>query len=222
MKKIIRLISLLLTLALLCSTISSCDYGTNGSGATNNSGTSGNTNDGTNGSGSTNNSGTSGNTNDGTNPSLPSYGWEVGKRCIPTDLELVLGGGTVNIEDYEGKIVVINFWGTWCGPCRSELPHFDVVAEYAEDVVIITVHSYSGLVNAPEYINQNFHNSKMIFANDNETDKYYRVLNPGLSSWPVTIVLDADGVITNKIVGAIHADILIAEIHKAKKEKVKP
>ena len=90
MKKITRLISLLLTLALLCSTISSCD-------------------DWTNGSGSTNNGETSGNTNDGTNPSLPSYGWEVGKRCIPTDLELVLGGGTVNIEDYEGKIVVINF-----------------------------------------------------------------------------------------------------------------
>ena len=109
MKKITRLISLLLTLALLCSTISSCDDWTNGSGSTNNSGTSGNTNDGTNGSGSTNNGETSGNTNDGTNPSLPSYGWEVGKRCIPTDLELVLGGGTVNIEDYEGKIVVINF-----------------------------------------------------------------------------------------------------------------
>ena len=191
MKSIIRVLSIILIFALFATPLASCN-------------SNGDTNDNV----SSDNEG---------NKELPPLGNAVGKRCIPSDLELISGEGTVNIKDHLGKVVVLNFWGTWCGPCKGELPHFDEVAEeYAEDIVIITVHSYSGLVNAPEYINQNFHNSKMIFANDNETDKYYRALNPGLGSWPVTIFLDADGVITNKIVGAIEKDALIAEINKAK------
>ena len=189
MKSIIKLFSLVLVIALFAAPLASCSFAVVEPGGSEGAG----------------------------NKELPPLGNEIGKRCIPTDLELVSGEGTVNIQDYKGKVVVLNFWGTWCGPCKGELPHFDEVAEeYAEDVVIITVHSYKDIENAPEYINQNFHNSKMIFANDNETNKYYKALNPKESSWPITIILDADGVITNKIIGAIEKDALIAEIHKAK------
>ncbi|MBQ7356498.1 MAG: TlpA family protein disulfide reductase [Clostridia bacterium] len=189
MKSIIRLFSLILVITLFAAPLASCSFAVVEPGGSEGAG----------------------------NKELPPLGNEIGKRCIPTDLELVSGEGTVNIQDYKGKVVILNFWGTWCGPCKGELPHFDEVAEeYAEDVVIITVHSYQGIENAPQYITENFHNSKMIFANDNETNKYYKALNPGLGSWPVTIVIDADGVITNKIVGAIEKNTLIDEINKAK------
>ncbi len=55
-------------------------------------------------------------------------GDDVGDRCMPFGLERVDGSGKINIKDLQGKVVVINFWGYWCGPCKAELPHFNDVA----------------------------------------------------------------------------------------------
>lgn len=191
MKKFIRLISLILIITLFSNTLYSCVFIPSDE------------------------TGDAGNKED--DKQLPAYGNKVGKRCLPADLELISGEGIVNIKNIVGKVVVINFWGTWCGPCTGELPHFNEVAEeYADSVVIITVHSYDGIEDAPDHINKYFYNSKMIFANDNEEDKYYKMLNPGLGAWPVTIVLDEDGVITYKVVGAIDKATLVSQIENAR------
>ena len=41
---------------------------------------------------------------------------------LDTDLQLV-DGGTFRLSEYDGRVLVLNFWATWCGPCRSEIPH---------------------------------------------------------------------------------------------------
>jgi len=40
-----------------------------------------------------------------------------------------LNGGKVRMSDYQGRIVVLNFWATWCGPCKEELPRLGSIAQ---------------------------------------------------------------------------------------------
>ena len=143
-------------------------------------------------------------------------GSNVGEKCHTYSLQLVDGSGTVNIKDYRGKVVVINFWGTWCGPCINELPHFDQVAsDYADDVVVITVHTTSSANEAPAYIEKNYPNSKMIFAYDESLTKYidmYFNLLGGKSKYPRTLILDERGVITFTRDGALSHEALVEQI----------
>ena len=144
-------------------------------------------------------------------------GNNIGDRCIATDLELVSGRAKVNIDDYLGKTVVLNFWGTWCPPCRGELPHFDEVAEEcADSVTVITVHTNYDIEYAPTYIYEYYVDSKILFAKDTANDGYYTAINPGENSYPITVILNKDGIIVNRLIGAITKEKLVSEIEKAK------
>ena len=147
-------------------------------------------------------------------------GSSVGQKCPAYSLELVDGNGEkVNVKDFKGKTVVVNFWGTWCGPCKEELPHFDELAtEYSEDVVFLIIHSVSGKKNASAYINEHFPDSKMIFAYDlpltKLKDMYFDLLG-GTDYYPRTLVLDKDGIISFTYDGKLSYDALKTEIDKA-------
>ena len=143
-------------------------------------------------------------------------GSAIGNECPSYGLSLVDGSGKVSVKDLRGKIVVINFWGTWCNPCMMELPDFDRIAsEYAEDVVVLAIHSVNGKSNAPEYINGNFQNSEIIFAYDvplsGGVDMYFNLLG-GKSSYPRTMILDENGIITFTHDGMMSYDQLKAQI----------
>ena len=144
-----------------------------------------------------------------------SSGNKVGTLCYTMNLPLVKTDGVVNPRDYRGKITIINFWGTWCGPCKAELPDFDRIAsEYAEDVKIIAIHSDYAKNTALDYVNETFPNSNMIFAID-EGDAYYNLLG-GDTSYPITWVLNEEGVIIAKYVGTVHYDELKGHIEAEK------
>ena len=151
-------------------------------------------------------------------PYIPIGGY-IGNKCPSYPLELVDGSGTVSLNDFSGKTVVINFWGTWCGPCKAELPHFNELAtEYKENVVFLIVHSVDEKEDAPNYINKNFPNSNMIFAYDLPltayVDKYFSLLG-GSDYYPRTLVLDENGIITYTADGAISYDQLKSQIENA-------
>lgn len=150
----------------------------------------------------------------GSNVTLPDYGKKVGDRCFPTSLSLISGDGGVNVSDYSDKIVVLNFWGTWCGPCVGELPHFDKLAsEYSGEVVFIAVHSNSGVEKAPEFISTNYPSSKIIFAKDGANEKYYNLV-AGSGYYPSTLILDKNNVISFSEYGVLSESELKAEIEK--------
>ena len=128
---------------------------------------------------------------------------------------------TYSPADSRGKVTVINFWGTWCLPCKAELPYFDQVASEDPDIVIVTVHSILDAPTAPEYISTNYPNSNMLFTQDSmqtvdgaEYDVF--TLLGGRNSYPRTLILDSEGVITFAFTGSIHYEELVAEIANAK------
>ena len=159
--------------------------------------------------------------------SAPAVGTEVGDLCPDFTVQVYdnatgeLTEQTYSPETSRGKVTVINFWGTWCDPCKAELPYFDQVASEDPDIVIVTVHSILDAPTAPEYISTNYPNSNMLFTQDSmqtvdgaEYDVF--TLLGGRNSYPRTLILDSEGVITFAFTGSLHYKELVAEIANAK------
>ena len=148
-----------------------------------------------------------------------NYGSKIGYMATPYTLERIGSDETVNIKNYRGKVVVLNFWGIWCEPCRNELPDFDRVAAENDDVVIIAVHTYNDSDGAEGYVDANFPDSKIIFAYDipqiGKQDMYYQMLG-GEGSYPYTVILDAEGKIVAKFTGSMSHDRLLDAINSAR------
>ena len=163
------------------------------------------------------------------NPSVDIFnpavvGVEVGNRC-PSDALQIITQDAVTDQTMDptatGKITVINFWGTWCGPCKEELPDFDRIAtDYADSVTVVAIHTSSLNEDAPEYIGDHFSGSKMIFLTDYFTDgsqdleAYYASLG-GTGSYPYTVIIDENGIILAKFTNKVHYEDLQAVIEAA-------
>ena len=149
---------------------------------------------------------------------LPPRGNEVGNLCVSMELELYTGGESFEVDNNRGKVTVINFWGTWCGPCIAELPHFGDVAEtYAETVTVVAVHSNYKGNTASEWIQKNYPATSILFAQDPDdgaNGAYYSALG-GVGDFPMTIIVDKDGVITFTCRGSITHEELVDAVEDA-------
>lgn len=112
------------------------------------------------------------------------------------------------LSDYRGKKVFLNFWATWCSPCRSEMPHIeDLYKEYEEnskDVIILGVASPNvGKEGDQQYIEnflkENNYTFPVVFDDGGMLSYQY-----GFSSLPSTLIIDEDGYITKYIPGAMN------------------
>jgi peroxiredoxin len=117
-------------------------------------------------------------------------------------------GKQVSLADYKGKVVLVNFWATWCGPCRKELP--SVVALHkkyaARGLEVIGMVSNDDLTQATQ------------FAKDNEMNWPQLNVTPelgmayGIRAIPATFIVGRDGKIAATIDGLVEPSVLEAEV----------
>ena len=109
-----------------------------------------------------------------------------------------IDGKTIKLSDYKGKIVIIDFWATWCGPCRKGIPDLiEIQKQYPKDVVVlgISVDRETAKDVAPFVKNNKINYSVALFTED--VIKSFG----GINSIPTSFVIDKKGNIVKKFVG---------------------
>ena len=130
-----------------------------------------------------------------------TIGGEVGNQCYDFELTPYGQDGTIKPSDFRGKVTVINFWYTYCGPCVAELlnefPRLD--EEYGDKVAVIAVHSNQEYgVDVNKFIEESFPDMKYTFCRDGENEAFCKMFGGGMA-WPLTAILDEDGIIVSII-----------------------
>ena len=101
-------------------------------------------------------------------------------------------GSTFHLADTRGKVVFINLWATWCGPCVQELPHFNALCQkHAGDIAMIAISTQHITDDPVAYVSAHFGDYSFPFATDPD-GSLFKILN-GSTTLPQTIVLNRKG-----------------------------
>lgn len=124
-------------------------------------------------------------------------------------------GKTISMKDLKGKVIFLNFWGTWCRPCRAELP--DIVAlqkQYEGDVVFIGVAMERGGGDVISSLSSFTKEQKMTYQIVVGSDELANAFG-GLSGVPTTFVIDKTGKLVDSRVGMANRAAFEAMLKKA-------
>lgn len=127
---------------------------------------------------------------------------------VPDFTVLDSEGEKVNFLEYKGKPIVINFWASWCPPCKSEMPDFNkVYLEEKDDVVFMMINVTDGQRETMEigksYITEEGFEFPVFYDTTGEASGIY-----GVNSLPTTAFIDAEGNLIKGYRGAINEEVL--------------
>lgn len=110
-----------------------------------------------------------------------------------------LEGKKLELEHFKGKVVFLNFWATWCGPCKEEMPSMEVLHDQFKEkgFVFLTISvDYAGIKPVKEFIEKHRYTFPVLVDPKGETLDLFEV-----KGIPTTFLIDKKGIIIGKAVG---------------------
>lgn len=136
---------------------------------------------------------------------------QVGSRAPSFMIENV-AGELVALEDFEGRVVMLNFWATWCAPCQLEMPDIlEVYENTARDqFIVLAINDRETKQAVMGFANQFKLTFPLLLDAEGEVQRLYRV--PGL---PTSVFIDKEGIIQGIHIGILTEDQLQKNLLKA-------
>jgi peroxiredoxin len=118
-------------------------------------------------------------------------------RAAP-DFTVTDGNRTVHLADYRGKIVVLNFWASWCIYCAAEWPSLEQLQQQIPDLVVLAVAFDSTPDDYRQYVTDNhLHNMTVVLDPTGKSNTAFGTTRP-----PESYIIDQHGIIRRKFIGA--------------------
>ncbi len=142
-------------------------------------------------------------------PTRVEVGLNEGQRA-PEFTTLTLEGEEVSLSDYQGKVILLNFWATWCGPCQAEMPEFQIIYdEYKDRGFEVLAINYFETPEAIRDFLPTVNVNYPILLDENgliSEDLYQAGASNGL---PINYVIDGNGIIIHREMGRLNGETLV-------------
>jgi peroxiredoxin len=141
--------------------------------------------------------------------------WSMGSR-VPVvgtpveDFQLVdLSGKMQSLSQYRGKIVLVNFWATWCKPCTTEMPAMQTTYDKLRDkgFVVLAINELEDDTKVREHIKQYGHTFPVLMDRDNKVANQF-----GVFGLPVSVFIDEKGIVQEYIKGGLLTEEKIYDV----------
>ncbi|MGM0776508.1 TlpA disulfide reductase family protein [Cytobacillus firmus] len=137
------------------------------------------------------------------------------KGSLAPDFELTdMEGNPVKLSDFRGKAVLLNFWASWCPPCRAEMPHMEKLYKKYKDkkfdiLAVNLTNTEKNNGDAEKFVKELGLTFKIPMDVKGTVGADYNIM-----AYPTSYFIDSDGVIREKVLGALNEEYMEKEIKK--------
>jgi peroxiredoxin len=126
----------------------------------------------------------------------------------PTFQLTSLSGAERSLQDYQGKVVLLNFWATWCKPCTKEMPAMQTVYNALQEkgFVVVAINELEDIQKVRDHIQEHQHTFAVLLDPDNHVANQY-----GVVGLPVSIFIDKTGHVRKIVKGGLLTEQSILE-----------